>query len=68
MPEPSIKNEPKIVIVVINYNGFDDTAACLESLQRIAYENFNVIVVDNGSEDESIEKINDNLVSKNSVI
>jgi hypothetical protein len=57
MPEPSIKNEPKIVIVVINYKGFDDTAACLKSLQRIAYKNFKIIVIDNASKLNAIPKL-----------
>lgn len=48
---------PKIVVILLNWNGWKDTIECLESLYQITYSNYSVIVVDNGSEDESIEKI-----------
>ena len=50
-------NCPKVSIVVLNWNGWKDTIECLESLYRIRYPNYDVIVIDNGSRDESIEKI-----------
>jgi GT2 family glycosyltransferase len=48
---------PKIVTIVLNWNGRDDTLACLESLQAVDYSNREVLVVDNGSEDGSVEAI-----------
>ena len=48
---------PKVAIIILNWNGWEDTIECLESLYRITYPNYDVIVVDNGSENESIEKI-----------
>ena len=48
---------PKVSIVVLNWNGWKDTIECLESLYQISYPNYDIIVVDNGSEDESIEMI-----------
>lgn len=48
---------PRLVIVILNWNGWEDTVECLESLFQINYPNYNVIVVDNASEDDSIEKI-----------
>jgi len=48
---------PKVSIIILNWNGWEDTIECLESLYRITYPNYDVIVVDNGSEDDSIEKI-----------
>jgi len=48
---------PKVAIIILNWNGWQDTIECLESLYQITYPNYEVIVVDNGSEDESIEKI-----------
>ena len=48
---------PKVSIIILNWNGWEDTIECLESLYQITYPNYDVIVVDNGSEDESIEKI-----------
>ncbi|MGB9902668.1 glycosyltransferase family 2 protein [Methanothrix sp.] len=48
---------PKVAIIVLNWNGWRDTIECLESLQRITYSNYQIIVVDNGSTDGSVERI-----------
>ena len=50
-------NNPRISIIILNWNGWADTLECLESLYRINYPDYDVIVVDNGSEDESVQKI-----------
>ncbi|MFC1998989.1 glycosyltransferase family 2 protein [Chloroflexota bacterium] len=42
-------NYPKIAIIVLNWNGLDDTIQCLESLKKITYSNYEIVVVDNGS-------------------
>ncbi|MHA1439876.1 MAG: glycosyltransferase family 2 protein [Promethearchaeota archaeon] len=42
-------NYPKVSIIILNWNGWKDTIECLESLHRITYPNYEVIVVDNGS-------------------
>ncbi len=42
-------NQPKVSIIIINWNGLKDTIECLESLKKITYPNYEVIVVDNGS-------------------
>ena len=47
----------KVAIIILNWNGWKDTIECLESLYQITYPDYDVIIVDNGSEDESIEKI-----------
>ena len=49
--------EPKVSIIILNWNGWEDTIECLESLYHINYSNYDVIVVENGSEDESIHMI-----------
>jgi GT2 family glycosyltransferase len=38
-----------VSIVVLNYNGMEHTAKCLESIRSINYPNYSVTVVDNGS-------------------
>ncbi len=48
---------PRVSIIILNWNGWRDTIECLESLYQIDYPNYDVIVVDNGSKDESVEKI-----------
>jgi len=42
-------NYPKVSIIILNWNGFEDTIECLESLKKIAYPNYEVIIVDNAS-------------------
>ena len=43
-------NYPKVSIIILNWNGLEDTIECLESLKKITHPNYEVIVVDNGSE------------------
>ncbi|ABO35608.1 glycosyl transferase, family 2 [Methanococcus maripaludis C5] len=47
----------QVSIIILNWNGWEDTLECLDSLYRIEYPDYNVVLIDNGSEDESIEKI-----------
>jgi GT2 family glycosyltransferase len=47
----------KVVVIVLNWNGLDDTLECLQSLAQSCYSNREVIVVDNGSEDGSCPAI-----------
>lgn len=51
--------EKLVTIILLNWNGYEDTLEALESLYQIDYPNYNVIVVDNHSTNESIEKITD---------
>ncbi|MBT0653155.1 glycosyltransferase family 2 protein [Geobacter luticola] len=44
---------PRVVIIILNWNGKDDTSECLESLNALTYSNYEIIVVDNGSTDGS---------------
>jgi GT2 family glycosyltransferase len=46
-----------VVIVVLNWNGRDDTLACLDSLREVVKDNVGVLVVDNGSTDGSVPAI-----------
>ena len=47
----------KIYIILVNYNGWKDTLECLESLLRIDYPAYQIIIVDNNSSDDSIDRI-----------
>lgn len=49
--------ESKVFIVVLNWNGWQDTLECLESLQQLDGSNHRVVLVDNGSTDKSLEKV-----------
>lgn len=49
---------PKVVIIILNWNGGKDTVECLESLQAVTYSNYEIVVIDNGSTDDSVRLIN----------
>jgi GT2 family glycosyltransferase len=49
------KNNPQVSLLVINWNGEKLLRDCLDSLLRTDYDNFELIVVDNNSTDNSIE-------------
>ena len=46
---------PKIFIIVLNWNGHQDTIECIHSLKKIDYPRYEIIIVDNGSTDGSEE-------------
>jgi GT2 family glycosyltransferase len=50
-------SKPNVIIIILNWNGCDDTLACLTSLNNLDYPAYKVIVVDNGSVDDSIAVI-----------
>ena len=39
----------KVSVIILNWNGLDDTIECLESLRRITYPSYEAVVVDNAS-------------------
>jgi len=53
----NIQKWPKVAVIILNWNGWKDTIECLESVFRNTYPNYQVIVVDNGSTNGSIEKM-----------
>ncbi|VVB55589.1 Glycosyl transferase family 2 [uncultured archaeon] len=46
---------PAVTIIILNWNGKEDTIECLESLKQITYPNYEILLVDNGSTDGSVE-------------
>lgn len=54
---PDLSAKPKVVIVILNWNGKSDTLECLDSIQKIDYPNYQTVVVDNGSTDGSVDAI-----------
>ncbi len=46
--------EPRVFIIVLNWNRAADTIECVRSLQGVAYSNLDVLVVDNASVDGSV--------------
>lgn len=50
-------NYPKFFIILLNWNGKKDTLECLASLQQIQAPRFQTLIVDNGSQDDSVAAI-----------
>ena len=42
---------PSVYIIILNWNGKEDTLKCLQSLSCIDYQNYHIVLVDNGSHD-----------------
>lgn len=50
-------HSPRVCCVVINWNGWQDTIACIQSLMAQDYPDLKILVVDNASTDDSLERI-----------
>lgn len=58
LPDPAQQgSNPRVAVVVLNWNGWGDTLECLETVFRNKYSSYSVIVCDNGSEDGSLGNI-----------
>lgn len=55
--EPRSDSPSKVAVVILNWNGKEDTLECLASVSQLDYPNYEVIVVDNGSTDDSVDAI-----------
>jgi hypothetical protein len=47
--------DPKVSILFVNFNGKKDTFELIESIKKIKYKNYDIIIVDNGSIDGTQE-------------
>ena len=47
----------RVYILLVNWNGWRDTIECLESVLRLDAPEYRIIVCDNGSGDDSLERI-----------
>ena len=55
--------KPLVSIIIVNYNGKSYLEQCFKSLEKINYENYEIILVDNNSTDDSIQFIKRNYPS-----
>jgi GT2 family glycosyltransferase len=63
-------NKPLVSIVILNWNGLEDTKICLDSVRKLNYPNYEIILVDNGSklkEKEYLSKLKDIIYIDNPV-
>lgn len=52
-----LNSSPQVACIILNWNGWRDTIECLGALKDCAYPQLTVIVVDNGSSDDSVARI-----------
>lgn len=48
---------PRVYVIVLNWNNYDLSRSCLESLENATYKNCRIIVVDNASTDLSATRL-----------
>ncbi len=54
-PLPPLERYPRVSVVVCSYNGASTLEACLDSLGRLHYPDYEVLLVDDGSTDRTRE-------------
>lgn len=55
MSAMNTRMSPKVAMLVLNWNGKENTSECIESLQKVDYPSYEIIIVDNASTDGSQE-------------
>ena len=48
---------PSVMIGIVNHNRSHETIECIKSLQQCTYPNIEILIIDNGSTDDSVERI-----------
>ena len=61
-------SEPKVEIIILNWNGWEDTIECIESLEQINYSNYGIIVVDNASSGDDVKILRERFGDRITVI
>lgn len=49
--------ENQVLVVILNFNGWEETLSCVDAVLAQTHKNFHVLLIDNGSHDESLEKL-----------
>lgn len=47
----------RLAIIILNWNGIDDTLLCFNSLLKQTVTGFRIVIIDNGSEDSSVSAL-----------
>lgn len=57
-----------VLITIINYNGWKDTIECIDSIERSNFQNYQILIIDNKSSDDSAGRLKKNLNNKHKLI
>ncbi len=57
-----------IAVVILNWNGLEDTCECLEAVLAMEHEDFRVIVTDNGSKEDEASQLSERFGSDQRLI
>ena len=49
--------QPSVSVILVNWNGRNDTLECLHSLAKVSYAPMHIIMVDNASADDSVDAV-----------
>ena len=58
----------KVVVIMLNYNQNDYTLKCVDSVLESEYENFEILLIDNGSSKENFIDLKEKLPIHNKLI
>lgn len=47
----------QVLVVVLNFNGWEETLSCIDAVLGQTYQDFRILLIDNGSRDDSLKKL-----------
>jgi GT2 family glycosyltransferase len=59
---------PRVFTIILNYRNADDTLRCLESLASSRYRRMFPVVVDNGSDETTVDTLKDHLTTRTLIL
>lgn len=54
-------SRPRVVFIIVNWNGVQDTLECIASVSKIAYANYEIVVIDDASSGVDVQIMRDTL-------
>jgi GT2 family glycosyltransferase len=52
-----IKTNEQVLFVVLNFKGWQETITCIDAVLKQSYKSFHIMLIENGSGDDSVEKL-----------
>lgn len=62
-----MEKEIKVAYVILHFNVIEETLKCVESIEETNYQNYHIVVVDNGSKNGTGEKLKEIYGSKQNI-